>query len=99
MKPFVIVVDFQLKPGTLEQFIPLMLENAAASARNEPGCQRFDVLTPKQGGERIFLYEIYDDEAAFDAHLQTPHFLKFRDAVKPFVERQTVERYRLEQSS
>jgi hypothetical protein len=31
---------------------------------------------------RIWLYEVYKDEAAFQAHTQAPHFLKFRDATK-----------------
>lgn len=96
MKSFVIVVEFQLKPGCMSQFMPLMLENAAASRGDEPGCRRFDVLTTDADADHILLYEIYDDEAAFEAHLQAPHFIKFRDAVKPLVEQQTVKKYWLE---
>ena len=67
MKKFIIVVDFQLKPGTLEQFMPLMLDNAAASKRDEPGCQQFDVLTPY---DKTMLNECFyllsDKTAEFD---------------------------------
>jgi quinol monooxygenase YgiN len=31
---------------------------------------------------RIWLYEVYKDEAAFQAHTQAPHFIKFRDTTK-----------------
>ena len=30
----------------------------------------------------IYLYEVYRDEAALEAHLQAPHFLKWRETVK-----------------
>jgi len=77
---FVIVVDFQLKPGTRSQFRRLIDANADASVRNEPGCLQFDVLEPEDESDRVLLYEIYSDEAAFDAHRQTEHFHIFNRA-------------------
>ena len=63
----VILVEFELHPGKEPEFRQLVLENAAASLRDEPGCSLFDVLTPEGGpSDRIVLYEIYDDAAAFD---------------------------------
>jgi (4S)-4-hydroxy-5-phosphonooxypentane-2,3-dione isomerase len=38
----------------------------------------------------VFLYELYDDKAAFDAHLKTPHFLSFDARVRDWVERKAV---------
>ena len=29
---------------------------------------------------RIWVYEVYTDESAFQAHTQAPHFLKFQEA-------------------
>lgn len=89
----VILVEFELHPGKEPEFRRLVLENAAASLRDEPGCSLFDVLTPEGGpGDRIVLYEIYDDAAAFDAHLATPHFAEFNAASAPLVARKTVHR-------
>jgi autoinducer 2-degrading protein len=85
MKRYVITVDFQLHPGTLAQFLPLMLDNAEKSRTLEPGCHRFDVLVPASEGDRVFLYEIYQDEAAFQAHLKTGHFSEFDAASRPYV--------------
>src|SRR5688572_10887364 len=68
MKAFVITVDFKLHPGRGAEFLPLMTANAKASADNEPGCRRFDVLVPHKGADWVRLYEIYDSEAAFDDH-------------------------------
>jgi autoinducer 2-degrading protein len=40
---FVIIVDFLIKENEVENFKPLMLENARASLMDEPGCRQFDV--------------------------------------------------------
>ena len=40
---------------------------------------------------RVFLYEIYDDRAAFDAHLASPHFRAFDAEVGPWVQDKQVE--------
>jgi quinol monooxygenase YgiN len=34
---------------------------------------------------KVFLYEIYDDHAAFEAHLRTAHFAVFDKSVEPWV--------------
>lgn len=80
MRDFVILVDFRLKPGAKAAFRRLIDENARASCRDEPGCRRFDVLEAPAESDRILLYEIYDDRAAFDAHLKTSHFAQFNEA-------------------
>lgn len=80
MTQFVIIVDFRLKPGARADFLRLINENARASCRDEPGCQRFDVLATQSDADRILLYEIYDDRAAFDAHIKTRHFASFNEA-------------------
>jgi quinol monooxygenase YgiN len=77
---FVVVVDFQLKPGARPQFRGLIDVNADASVRDEPGCVQFDVLEPEGEDDRVLLYEIYLDRAAFDAHRQTEHFHVFNSA-------------------
>jgi autoinducer 2-degrading protein len=77
MSAFAITVDFTLKPGALASFRKLIDKNAQDSCALEPGCWRFDVLVPIEAGDKVFLYEIYADRAAFDAHLKTSHFDDF----------------------
>ncbi len=74
---FVITVEFKVRPEFLAQFLLKMIANARASATTEPGCRQFDVCTDPQDASRIFLYELYDDRAAFEAHLATAHFKEF----------------------
>ena len=78
---FVLVVNIRIKPENVERFMPMVLANAR-EARKEPGCRRFDVLFDPKEKTKVMLYEIYDDEKAFEAHQQTPHFKKYlADAV------------------
>lgn len=77
MSPYAIIVDFRLKPGMRAAFRRLIDINARQSMRDEAGCRRFDVLEPTGEDDRILLYEIYDDRAAFAVHLESPHFARF----------------------
>ena len=85
MSGFVVMVDFFVAEGRQQEFRRLIDANARASVRDEPGCRQFDVVEPRGQLGRIFLYEIYDDEAAFDAHRETPHFKSFDAESAPLV--------------
>ena len=76
---YIIVAPIQIKEGFKDQYIKGILENARGAVNDEPGCLRFDVVQDANDDHRIWLYEVYKDEDAFQAHTQTPHFLKFRD--------------------
>ena len=77
MSGYVVIVDFRLNSGTLAAFRAMIDANARTSVRDEPGCRRFDVVEPRGQPDRVLLYEIYDNEASFDHHCRTAHFLSF----------------------
>ncbi|EZH76368.1 antibiotic biosynthesis monooxygenase [Ectopseudomonas composti] len=85
---YVLLLRTQLKPGSFEAFMDAMQVNAAASVRDEPGCLTFDVMRDRSDADLVWLYEVYVDEAAFEAHTQTAHFLASRPLVEPLIERQ-----------
>jgi (4S)-4-hydroxy-5-phosphonooxypentane-2,3-dione isomerase len=87
---YVVIVDFKIKPERLAEFMPLMVENARASRETEPGCRVFDVCVDSADKTSVFLYEVYDDRAAFDAHLATAHFKRFDAAVAAMVAAKSV---------
>jgi autoinducer 2-degrading protein len=92
MNRFVIIAEFDLAPGAMGQFLPLMAENAERSLRDEPGCQQFDVLLPEGEESRVVLYEIYADAAAFAEHLRSAHYLGFDAATAAMVKAKHVTR-------
>ncbi|WP_282047222.1 putative quinol monooxygenase [Roseibium album] len=90
---FAVTVQFQIRDGMFETFMPLMIENAKASLEGEPGCRQFDVCSDPDRPNEVFLYEIYDDAAAFQAHLKTPHFQAFDVQVAPMISEKSVATY------
>jgi autoinducer 2-degrading protein len=82
---FAVVVTFQVNAADLEQFLPLMHQNAEQSLRDEPECHQFDVCTDPARPNEVFLYELYSDAAAFQQHLSMPHFKQFDTAVAPMI--------------
>jgi quinol monooxygenase YgiN len=89
---YVVTVEFEAKPEHREAFRAAMIANAKTSREAEPGCFQFDVCVDPTSGA-IFLYEIYADRAAFDAHLASAHFKVFDSAVHDWVTRKEVKLY------
>ena len=95
MARFAIIVEFDLLEGGFDVFHQEVLKNGEASKREEPGCQCFDVLVPNNEKNRITLYEVYDDEAAFQEHLQSTHFKDFSDRVSGLVTDRKLTKFRV----
>lgn len=82
---YAVTVSFSLKTGQGARFLTLVLDNAATSLRDEEGCHRFDVCTDPDRPDEVFLYELYTDAAAFQAHLATGHFKTFDAAAADMI--------------
>ena len=76
-----IMVRLEVKPERVDDFLKLVLFNAAES-RKEPGNLRFDVVRSVDEPNRFGLYEVYRDDAAIGAHQATPHYAKWRAEVE-----------------
>ena len=76
-----IFVTIHIKPGFKDAFMESMMGDAQGSVRDEPGCYRFDVLQSQENPNRIHLYEVYENEAALEAHRLAPHYTKWRSTV------------------
>ena len=70
---FVLQVNIKIKPENVDAFMKKLQANAA-SARKEAGCKQFDVLVDPQDKTKVMLYEVYNDEKAFETHQQQPAF-------------------------
>lgn len=90
----VVTVEFVVEPGRAEAFREAVLKQAADSLTGEPGCRQFDVCIDNADPSRVFLYEVYDDDPAFDRHLATAHFKAFDEKVRPWLKSKTVQRWR-----
>ena len=79
-------VYVHVKKESIDAFIKASAENHKGSVR-EPGNLRFDVLQSKADPSQFLLYEAYESDQAAAAHKETPHYLKWREAVAPFMEK------------
>ena len=89
-----LVVEFRIKAAHVDAFDAAIRANAQASVDREPGCRQFDVCRDPGDPTLFFLYELYDDEAAIQAHLQSSHFLQMNAATAPWVESKVVRKLR-----
>jgi len=87
-----LVVTINIKPDHKEEFMASMMGDARGSNNDEPGCLRFDVLQDNEDPNQIHLYEVYQDEAAVEAHRNAPHFLKWREECKDWLATENVRR-------
>ena len=77
MTRFAIIVTIRLKPGSSEEFKPIILANAQAAVRDEPDCHLFHVVQSRDDADTFFFYEVYTDAAALDRHREQTHYKKF----------------------
>ena len=74
---FVVCVEFEIEASQTDVFMAAVRTNAEQSFNQEEGCQQFDVCLDRQFPNSVFLYEVYDDEAAFETHKLTMHYGAF----------------------
>ena len=77
---FVFQVHHFFKPEYVDAYKEATLENARKTVQ-EPGVIRFDVLQDREDPTHFSLFEVYCDEKARAAHLETEHFFVWKDLV------------------
>lgn len=73
----VIAGTIRVPPGRLEAFRPHMRAMLAAS-RAEDGCLEYAYAEDVAEPGLIRVFEVWRDQAAIDAHFQTPHLAAWR---------------------
>lgn len=81
---YINAVDLVIVPSEMSKFLEAVKENGA-NAVKEPGCRTFNISVQQSNPNHVFLYEVYDNAAALEAHRQTPHFKKFAETTKTMV--------------
>lgn len=78
---FIVNVIFRAKPDCIDAFREVILQQASSSLANEAGCKQFDVSISREDPTLFLVYEIYDDEAAFEIHRSSEHSARCRAAI------------------
>jgi quinol monooxygenase YgiN len=69
----------------LENYKAALKEEIATSVRIEPGVLNLYAVYQKDNPTHITIFEIYADTEAYKAHLETPHFKKYKSTTKEMV--------------
>lgn len=82
---FVVIAEFHVKADSMAAFLDAASDDARHSIADEPGCRQFDVVAVEGEANAVVFYEVYDDRAAFDRHLDAPHLKRFQAAFPALV--------------
>ena len=74
-----------IEPTRLEDYKNALKEEIEDSLRLEPGVLTLYPVSEKERPTHITILEIYADTGAYQAHLRTPHFLKYKTVTKDMV--------------
>jgi 4-carboxymuconolactone decarboxylase len=84
-RPMVRLAKIVVDPAQMEQYKAILKEEAEASVRIEPGVLTLYAVSEKENPTHFTILEIYADSAAYRAHLQTPHFIRYKTSTKDMV--------------
>ena len=79
------LAELQIVPAQLDAYLALLREEIETSVRLEPGVLTLNAVALKDSPDHIRLMEIYADQAAYEAHLKSPHFAKYKTATATMV--------------
>jgi 4-carboxymuconolactone decarboxylase len=69
----------------LEKYNAFLKEEIEMSLKVEPGVLTLYAVAEKDNPTRITILEIYANAGAYRKHIQTPHFLKYKNGTKDMV--------------
>ena len=75
---FVRIAELEIDVTQLASFESAIKEGVETAVREEPGVLALYAVSEKDNPSRVIVIEIYTDANAYAAHLETPHFKKFR---------------------
>ncbi len=75
-------VTIYMKPEHRERLLEELRNDAYGSEKHEPGCMMFHITQSDSDSSVLHLFEVYRDDAAVDAHVETPHFRRFDEATR-----------------
>ena len=83
--PIVRIAELEIDPGQLDAYKLALKEEIETSIRVEPGVLTLYAVSLKEHPEQIRLFETYRDAAAYESHLQSPHFKIYKDRTRQMV--------------
>lgn len=83
--PIVRIAELEIDPMQLEAYKVALKEEIETSIRVEPGVLTLYAVSLKEHPEQIRLFESYRNAAAYESHIRSPHFTRYKDRTRQMV--------------
>lgn len=94
------IAELDIDPAQRAGFISAVREEMEEAVRVEPGVLAIYAVAEKDDPSRLRFFEIYANEAAYRAHLESPHFKKYVATTTPMIRyRELIETVPIQLSS
>jgi quinol monooxygenase YgiN len=80
--------ELEVDPKRLSDFKVIGAENQEASTRTEPGVMMMHAVHLADAPTHVRVLEVYANQSAYEAHIRTPHFAKYKAASAEMVKSQ-----------
>ena len=84
------LAKIEVDPNQVSAYNKALAEQMHAAVQKEPGVLTYYAVAEKTAPHLITILEIYADSSAYLAHIQTAHFLHYKNTVKNMVKSLTL---------
>lgn len=81
---YINAVDIDIQPGHIDTFLTSLKADGAAAVK-EPGCREFDITVSQKDPNHVFVFEVYDNAAALEAHRAADQTKRHMAAIKDLI--------------
>ena len=79
------IAKIKVDAKQLAVYTALLQEQMTSAIKLEPGVLSYTAVADKKDATSITILEVYASNKAYQSHILTPHFKKYKDAVKDMV--------------
>ena len=79
------LAEIEVDPEQIEAYMQYAIEVGRISMATEPGVLTLFSMQDKTNPAKIYILEVYADSAAYQKHIQTPHFKKYKEGTAQMV--------------
>jgi quinol monooxygenase YgiN len=83
--PLVRIAELEIDTGQLLDYKNALSDEIAISVHDEPGVLMLYAVSVKDYPSQVRIFETYKDQTAYQSHLQSPHFKKYKEATQGMV--------------
>jgi quinol monooxygenase YgiN len=82
---YIQVAEIEVDAGQMDAYRAAIEEQIGTAIREEPGVMVLYAVSEKDDPTRVKVFEIYRDRNAYEAHLRSDHFKKYKATVEKMV--------------